>query len=128
MSFCTVINCMDGRVQVPVVRYLQERAGVDYVDVITEPGPVAALARWEEDEILRSIRRRVDISREAHGSTTLAVVAHHDCAGNPVSDEEQLEQLRAAAGNLKRAYPDLEIIPLWVDAKWEVEESGDAGR
>ena len=39
MSFCTAINCMDGRVQLPVIRFLQERFKVDYVDVISEPGP-----------------------------------------------------------------------------------------
>ena len=39
MSFCTVVNCMDGRVQLPVIRYLQERFEVPYVDSITEVGP-----------------------------------------------------------------------------------------
>ena len=44
MSFYTAINCMDGRVQLPVIYYLKERFGVPYVDVITEPGPVALLS------------------------------------------------------------------------------------
>jgi len=34
MSYCTVINCMDGRVQLPVIKYLKERFDVDYVDSI----------------------------------------------------------------------------------------------
>ena len=39
MSFYTTINCMDGRVQLPVISYLMERFGVQYVDAITGPGP-----------------------------------------------------------------------------------------
>lgn len=44
MSFCTAVNCIDGRVQLPVIRYLQERYGVLYVDVVSESGPVHSLA------------------------------------------------------------------------------------
>ncbi|HOP76783.1 MAG TPA: hypothetical protein PLD05_04790 [Thermogutta sp.] len=39
MSFATVVNCMDGRTQGPVISYLKERFGVDYVDNSTEAGP-----------------------------------------------------------------------------------------
>ena len=39
MRFCTVINCMDGRVQLPVIRHMKERFNAEYVDSITEPGP-----------------------------------------------------------------------------------------
>ncbi|MHA1252503.1 MAG: carbonic anhydrase, partial [Candidatus Helarchaeota archaeon] len=28
MKFCTVINCMDGRVQIPVINYLRKRFNV----------------------------------------------------------------------------------------------------
>ncbi len=45
MSFCTTINCMDGRVQLPVIKYLQKHFNVDYVDSITEPGPNLILAK-----------------------------------------------------------------------------------
>jgi len=39
MSFYTAINCMDGRVQLPVITYLQKRFGVEHVDSITAAGP-----------------------------------------------------------------------------------------
>jgi len=39
MEFCTAINCMDGRVQIPVISFLEERFNARYVDVISEPGP-----------------------------------------------------------------------------------------
>jgi len=127
MSFCTVVNCMDGRVQIPVIRYLRERVGVSHVDVITEAGPVAVLVGGDDGPEVRSIRRRVDLSREAHGSTALAIVAHPDCAGNPVPDEEQMEQLVRAARNLAIWYPGDEIIALWVDRDGEVHETAGAG-
>ncbi len=37
-TFATAINCMDGRVQLPVIAYLKSKYVVDYVDAITEPG------------------------------------------------------------------------------------------
>ena len=37
--FYSAINCMDGRVRLPVISYLRERFGVQHVDVITEAGP-----------------------------------------------------------------------------------------
>ena len=39
MIFFTTIKCKDGRVQLPVISYLQKRFNVQYVDSITEPGP-----------------------------------------------------------------------------------------
>ena len=44
MSFCTAINCMDGRTQLPVIEFLKDKFGVEFVDTITEPGPVRILA------------------------------------------------------------------------------------
>ena len=44
MKFYTVINCMDGRVQLPVIKYLQKRFNVEYVDSITEAGPNLVLS------------------------------------------------------------------------------------
>ena len=38
-KFATAITCMDGRIQIPVIEYIKSNYGVDYVDVITEPGP-----------------------------------------------------------------------------------------
>ncbi len=37
-GFCTVVGCMDGRIQLPVNHYVRERFGVTYVDTITEAG------------------------------------------------------------------------------------------
>ena len=68
MSFCTVINCMDGRVQLPVIEYLQKRFNVEDVDSITEPGPNLILAKQPESELAGSIINRVRVSVEQHRS------------------------------------------------------------
>ena len=44
MRFCTAINCMDGRVQPPVIRHLQGRFNAE-VGSITGPGPDLLLAK-----------------------------------------------------------------------------------
>lgn len=122
MSFCTVINCMDGRVQTQVNGFLRGRFGADHVDTVSDAGPIGPLAASLEDPVSVSILRRVDVSVDAHGSTQIAVVAHHDCAGNPRSKEEQLVQLNAALRAIAGRYPGAEVIGLWVDKDWTVRE------
>jgi hypothetical protein len=113
---------MDGRVQGPVIAYLSERFDGAYVDDITEAGPVGVLASDPGSSCSAEIYRKIDVSVNAHGSRVIAVVAHHDCAGNPKPREAQLEDLRVSIEVLKRRYPDLQVIPLWVGEDWQVEE------
>ena len=113
---------MDGRVQLPVIKYLQRRFNVDYVDSITEPGPNLILAKQTNSNIVASIFERLQISVEHHGSVGIAVVGHYDCAGNPSIKEEQTVHTRDAIQHIKRRYNDINIIGLWVDKNWEVSE------
>lgn len=122
MSFCTVINCMDGRIQLPVIKYLQERFKVDYVDSITEPGPNLILAQQTDINIVESIFNRIKISVDHHGSVGIAVVGHYNCAGNPATKEEQTVHTLNAIRCIKRRYSDFEVIGLWVDEHWKVSE------
>jgi len=122
MSFCTVINCMDGRVQLPVIKYLQERFSVDYVDSITEPGPNLILAQQTNIDIMESIFNRLKISVDHHGSVGIAVAGHYDCAGNPATKEQQTVHTLDAIRCIKSRYSDCEIIGLWVDENWKVSE------
>ena len=122
MSFCTAINCMDGRTQLPVNEYLQKRFKANYVDTITEPGPNGILARQTSPQAVESIFKRVKISLEAHRSVGIAIVGHHDCAGNPVPKEAQLADIRGAMGAVRERFPDVPVIGLWVDDHWTVRE------
>lgn len=122
MRFCTAINCIDGRVQLPVINYMKSRFPADYVDMITEPGPCLILAEENPKGLLGSILKRIDISIGKHQSETLAVVGHFDCAGNPVDREKQIKQLKKALSFLRQRYPRPALAGLWVDENQEVVE------
>lgn len=124
MSFCTVINCIDGRTQRPVSEFLVERFGAEHVDTITEPGPNAVLAEQADAAAVESILRRVDISIRQHRSTGIAVIGHYDCAANHADEIAQARQTRRAVAFLKQRYPEVEVIGLWVDCDWRVHEIG----
>lgn len=122
MEFCTAVNCMDGRVQIPVITYLKKRFEVDYVDVISEPGPNKILADGFDETLLESVHRRITISIDKHDSKGIAVVGHHDCAGNPVNESTQHEHTVAAVARIRRLFSSVVVIGLWVDENWEVSE------
>jgi len=68
MTFVTAINCMDGRTQLPVIEFLKKKFGVNYVDMITEAGPIQYLAGNLNPEKAESIRLRVEASVLKHDS------------------------------------------------------------
>ena len=124
--FVTVINCMDGRAQYPAWQYLTNKYGVDYVDSITEPGPIKFLSENKDQATVDSIKRRVEISLVEHGSRHLAVVGHFDCAGNPVGKDEQIKQIKGSIEIIKSWGMEWEeIIGLWIDENSEVVEVTD---
>lgn len=120
-TFVTAVNCMDGRVQRPVFDWLKEQYGVDYVDMVTEAGPNKVLLEGSSDQI-QSVRSKIEVSLNAHGSKVIAVAGHHDCAGNPVPKDVKWEQTRESVQRLKSWYGDVEVIGLWVNENWEVEK------
>ncbi|MBD3413017.1 MAG: hypothetical protein GF421_01125 [Candidatus Aminicenantes bacterium] len=122
MKFATVINCMDGRVQLPVLHYLNHRFGVSLIDTITEPGPNLILAHQKDKPKLISILDRLKISIEKHGSKQVAIIGHHDCAGNPASKDEQIIHIQKAVTFICRQYPDAEVIGVWIDENWQITE------
>lgn len=122
MGFCTVINCIDGRTQLPVIRYLQQRFDVEHVDSVTEPGPNLILCEQKNSPTIQSILERVRISIEHHASVGVAVAGHHGCAGNPAPCEEQLIHIQKSIEFLSRELEGMEIVGLWVDEEWQVHE------
>lgn len=124
MEFVTSIHCMDGRIQEKISKYLKEKYNVKYVDSITEPGPCYTLAAHDDEALVASILRKVDISVNKHGSKVIAISGHYDCAGNPVSKEAQEEQIKNSLRYLKSKYKDcdVEIIGFYINDDWEVEE------
>ena len=111
--FATALNCMDGRVQKPVADFVRQHFGVDFVDMVTGAGIVANLHSGALDAVKLSV--------EAHNSQGIAVVAHADCAGNPVPEAEQKNQCLNAAQLLAKSWPKLDVAPLWVLAEGTVQ-------
>jgi len=124
MAFCTTINCMDGRVQLPVILFLQKRFGVEYVDSITEAGPNRILAEQTDTVLVQSIIERLKISVNKHKSVGIAVVGHDHCAGNPAPYEDQIIQVKESLRMLGTHFKSITLIGLWVDSNWQVHEVG----
>ncbi len=121
MAFCTSIHCMDGRIQRPINDYLREHYNTKFVDTVTEPGPIKCLSEPSLTPQIQSIMDRVEISLKHHGSDLIAVSGHHDCAGNPVEKEIQIDQVRKAIQFLDEKYPEVKKIGLWVNEDWQIE-------
>jgi hypothetical protein len=113
---------MDGRVQLPVIEYLQNKFGKLYIDMITEPGPNLIISENTDEVKLESILFRTDISVNIHESKGIAIVGHADCAGNPNSEMTQKIHLRKSKDYLENKYPSLPIYMLWVDESFLVRE------
>ena len=93
--FAAVITCMDGRIQTRTLDQVMTRFGVRYVDNITATGAVQHLdgsVTPTGEGLLQSLM----VSARAHGTNQVALVAHTECAGNPVPDDKQKRQLQAA--------------------------------
>lgn len=119
-SFATAINCMDGRTQRPVMDWLTEQFKVDHVDAITDPGVDKILTAGTPEQI-ESIKNRVLISVNAHGSGYIAIVGHHDCAGNPVSEEEHRRMTKEAVEVVAGWDLPVRVFGLWIGEDWKVE-------
>jgi len=120
-TFATAINCMDGRTQEPIISWAKKAFEVDYVDAITEPGPDKILAEGP-DILVESIKNRVMISVNKHGSQNVIIVSHHGCAGNPVSKEEHLDQLKKSVDVISSWKLGVKIIGVWIGEEWKVNK------
>lgn len=114
----TTLNCMDGRVQLPVIEWIKKHAPIDFVDVITEAGMNGVLARQENiDEIIRSINISVNLNK----SSQLFIVGHYDCRGNPADEKVHKQEIATSVKRLQKQWVKLEISGLWVNNLWQVE-------
>lgn len=119
-NFVTAINCMDGRMQKPVIEYMEERFGPCMVDMVTEPGPDGLMA-GDDEAAIASIRKRVEISVNGHGSRVVMVTGHYDCAGNPGPREMHEEHVAKSVDIVKSWNLPVKIIAAWVGEDWKVE-------
>lgn len=119
-TFATAINCMDGRVQEPMITWAKEKFGVDYVDMITEAGPDKVVSEGKPDQT-NLVRYKTGLSIEKHGSETVIIMGHDDCGGNPVPKDKHLEQIKAAVRVISSWGFPVTIYGVWMDINWNVE-------
>lgn len=67
------------------------------------------------------------VSIRAHHSSVIAAVGHYDCAGNPVSKEEHLMQIKECVEVVASWGLPVRIVGLWVNERWEIEVIYDTG-
>lgn len=121
-KFGTAINCIDGRTQQVVIDYMRRNFEVDGVDMVTFPGADGMFSNWERSEDSALIKRATSISVERHGSKVIAVVGHHDCAGNPGDKEHHYTHIRRAVQQVHSWKFPVQIIGLYVNDEWKIEE------
>lgn len=105
-SFGVALSCIDGRVSDVVQQQLRGEWGVDFVDLVTLPGPEAAVPELPEQHAVWDALR---ISVHKHGSTRAAVVAHTDCAANAVELETRRQQVREAVFHVRDVLPRTDV-------------------
>lgn len=118
--FATCLNCIDGRVQIPVINWITQNYDVDYVDMVTEAGMDGLMA--ENTFNPANVLRKLAISIGNHDSNIIFIVGHFDCAANPVNEDEHREQIKKAVQRIKNYTLSCEIIGLWVTEYFEVEK------
>jgi hypothetical protein len=120
-KFATSINCIDGRIQMPISNWIKQKYFVDYVDVISHPGSDKVIGE-KIIEGIAEIKSKVLVSINAHNSKLIVISGHHDCAGNPVSKETHMTQIKKSINLIKSWDYPVTVIGIWVNDKWEIEE------
>ena len=59
MKYGTVINCIDGRVQYPVLDYLNKNYDVEFFDAANEVGPLRILTERTDNCRLFSLKEQI---------------------------------------------------------------------
>ena len=116
-KFATSVSCMDGRIQIPLTNWIKENFSVDYVDTIPEPGIDKLVA---DNTDLESIKIKVGISINKHESELIVVSGHYDCAGNPVSNEEHITQIKKGIEVISSWNLGVKVVGVWVDDTWKI--------
>ena len=119
-KFAAAINCIDGRVQKPIIEFAIKRFGVDYVDIITEPGPDKVLSENKSMDIIESIKRRVLLSIERNSSKNIIIAGHHDCKANPVEEKVHYRQIKESVDKIKEWNLEVDVYGVWVGKDWKV--------
>ena len=116
----TVVNCMDGTAQLPVIDFAKHIWKVSWVDIITEAAPDKILSEGKDKETINHIHRNIEASLGSQRTKRLAIVSHSGCDINGAPDDKKIEMLRQSVAYLTNRYKDTDVIGIWIDGKGNV--------
>lgn len=125
-TFAVAVNCIDGRTIQPVMDWVKANHHVDYVDMVTEPGPDKLLTAGTPAQI-EGVKTKVLVSVNAHGSKVICIAGHYNCAANSVTDAEHRQMIQQSAQVIAGWNLPVRVIGLWVNQSWQIEVVCDSG-
>lgn len=117
-KFGIAINCIDGRIQIPINQWLKANYNIDNVDTITEHGIVKL---FSDSKGIEKIKSKVTLSIKQSDSKIILVSAHHDCEGNQIQKDEQISQIKDAVVTIRSWKLAPTVIGIWVNEQFQVE-------
>jgi hypothetical protein len=122
-EFGCILGCMDGRTKEAAIRFMQEKFGVRWVDMITKPGMDKILADPKSHaHHIRDIKYMLSVSVKRHGTKIVGIEAHPHCAGNPVNKQTHVDHLAASIETVESFGLGIKIVPFWVHEDWQTVE------
>lgn len=125
-AFFTVVGCMDGRVQNVMAKFGASKFGAKYPDTITEAGIVGLIAHNPTRVFLDQLKFKLLVSIDKHHSKGILVDGHAECAGNPVSDAQHMEDIKKSVevvkGLIENKIPVVGVFVKRSGNSWEVGE------
>jgi hypothetical protein len=89
--------------------------------MITEPGVDAFISSSTEEKLME-LREKISISVKKHESDFIAIVGHHDCKKNIVSDNEHKKQVRTSVERVRKWFPECTVIGLFIEKDMTIKE------
>lgn len=115
-NYGTVINCIDGEVQIPAIEFLKHTWKVQWVDVITEAAPEKILSEGTDAKSIAHLLDNLKASFANQAEKRVAVAAHAGCTSNGIDEVEKKEMLRKSIGYLNQQIPGIQAVGIWIDS------------
>ncbi len=113
---------MDNLIHEPLIQFIKNKYHVKYVDTMTEAGLCKILSDNRDNPLTKSIDNRITVSLSKHNSQMIFIPGHDGWAGNIVSEDIQIKQIVNSAKRFRRNYPNIKVIPFWIDQDWKAKE------
>jgi len=114
-DYGTIVNCLDGTIQLPAIDFAKKLWKVNRIDVITDAAPEKILSETKDQKTIERICQNIEASLCDQHTKRLAIVSHSSCDINKVSDKNKKEMLSKAISYLKARYINIEVVGIWFD-------------